>query len=111
MACKAQVPLDRLQRIGKGRGGKRQLFLQQCSDGVIQAVCECVLNVLKGVVPITRKQKEKLARHKEELRNLIRKEIPLFKRREILVQKGNGFLSVLLPAAISHITSLIHGTR
>jgi hypothetical protein len=109
MSCKAQQHLDVLQTLAKSKGHNRQLLLQDCPNAVIKTICECVLNVIKGNASVTRSQKSKLSYHKEELRKLAKKRVPMYLKRQILVQKGNGFLSILLPAAISLISSLIHG--
>lgn len=84
-------------------------LLKKCSKPEIKTLCECVLNVLCGNIPLTKSQKDRLYPHKESLRKLSKKKIPLYKKKKILIQKGEGFLSVLLPAAISVITSLING--
>lgn len=107
-ACTEQN-LELLKLIGKSRNPK--LIIQKASNSVIKALCECVLNVLHGNVPITKAQREKLALHKNCLRKLSNKKVPLYKKRRILIQKGDGILSVLLPTAISVISSLIHGAQ
>lgn len=86
-------------------------LLRKCPNSLIKSVCECALNLLKGNVPITPSQKKRLAPHKRTLRRLGDQKVPLFKKRRLLVQKGDGFLSVLIPAAVSVLTSLIHGAR
>ena len=39
------------------------------------------------------------------------KKVPLFKKRRLLVQKGKGVLSILIPAAVSVFSTLINGVR
>lgn len=86
-----------------------QSLIKKCSKREIKTLCECVLNVLCGNIPLTKSQKNRLSPHKESLRKLSNKKTPLYKKKKILIQKGEGFLSILLPAAISVISSLIHG--
>jgi len=77
----------------------------------IHAVCEAVHNCLKGHIRLTKHQKSKLRPHKHTLRQLVRKDLSLATKRKLIVQKG-GFLNVLIPAALSVLTSLIsHGSR
>ena len=109
MSSHRHLPLEQLKLLQKCKV-KRQL-LQKCPNSVIKAVCECALNVLKGNVPISKRQKNKLAPYKRTLRRLGDKRFPLFKKRRLLVQKGDGFLSLILPAAVSLLGSLFHGSR
>lgn len=90
---------------------KKGALLRKCPNSLIKSVCECALNVLKGNVPLTKRQKNKLSPYKRTLRKLGDKKVPLFKKRRLLVQKGEGFLSLLIPVAVSVLSSLIHGTR
>lgn len=100
--------LEQLKLIKKSKSCSATL--KKCSKNTIKSLCECVLNLLKGNIPLTQYQKRKLKPHKRSLRKLADKSIPLYKKRRLLVnQKGGGFLSVLLPAAISVISSLING--
>jgi len=98
-----------LKLISKSKNPK--VILRKCPINVIKTVCECVINTLQGNIPLTKKQKSRLFSYKQSLRKLSNKKIPLYKKRKLLVQRGDGFLSVLLPAAISVISSLIHGAQ
>ena len=106
---KPQQYLNTLKAIQKSNS--RGIILSHCSNDIIKAICECVLNLLKGNIIISKHQKDRLVKHRQDLRKLVRKKVPLYKEREILVQKGGSFLGLLLPAAITAITSLIHGSR
>lgn len=99
--------VEHLQLLGKCKN--KGALLRKCPNSLIKCVCECALNLLKGNVPITRRQKNRLAPYKRTLRRLGDKKIPLFKKRRLLVQKGEGFLSILIPAAVSLLSSLFHG--
>jgi hypothetical protein len=65
--------------------------------------------VLKGTVPLTKKQKQHLLRHKKHLRSLASKKISRVKKRRLLAQqKGSGnLLTALLPPVLSVLTSLL----
>lgn len=99
--------LEHLALLGKSK--HKGALLRKCPNSLIKHVCECALNLLKGNVPITRRQKTRLAPYKRTLRRLADKKVPLFKKRRLLVQKGEGFLSILIPAAVSLLSTLIHG--
>ena len=65
---------------------------------VIHAICECCLNLLKGVIPFTPHQKRRLVRHKTHIRALVNKKVSQKKKRRYLSQKGGGTaLAALLP--------------
>ncbi|GFW09889.1 iron-uptake system-binding protein [Trichonephila clavipes] len=85
----------------------KRKILQKCPNSLIKAVCECALNTLKGNVPLTKHHKRRLAPFKQVIRKLGDKSVPLYKKRKVLIQKGEGFLSFLIPAAVSVISSLI----
>jgi hypothetical protein len=99
--------IDHLTLLGKSKN--KGAFLRKCPNSVVKCVCECALNLLKGNVPITQRQKIRLIPYKRTLRRLADKKVPLFKKRRLLVQKGEGFLSILIPAAVSLLSTLIHG--
>lgn len=85
----------------------RKDLLKKFPKSIINCISECCLNTLKGNVPLNLKQKKTLSRHKHTLRLLADKKISIHKKRNVLVQKG-GFLNILLPAALTVLTSLIH---
>jgi hypothetical protein len=62
-------------------------------------------NILRGNVPLTKLQKEKLKRNKAGLRALTKKSVSLEKKKAIL-QKG-GFLGSLLAPIASVVTPLL----
>lgn len=85
----------------------RKDLLKKFPKSIINCISECCLNTLKGNVPLNTKQKKTLSRHKHTLRLLADKKISVNKKRNVLIQKG-GFLNILLPAALSVLTALIH---
>ena len=99
--------VEHLKLLGKSK--HKAELLRKCPNSLIKCVCECALNILKGNVPLTTRQKNKLAAHKRTLRKLADRKVALFKKRRLLVQKGDGFLSFLIPAAVSVLSSLFHG--
>nr|DAC81362.1 TPA_asm: gasderminX [Nephila orb-weaver spider adintovirus] len=102
--CSEQT-LELLKLISKTKHPKS--ILKKCSKKEIKTLCECVLNVLCGNISLTKIKKNRLSPYKESLRKLSNKKTPLYEKKKILIQKGEGFLNILLPAAISVISSLI----
>lgn len=84
----------------------RKDLIKKFPQSCIHCISECCLNTLKGNVPLSSTQKKQLSRHKHTIRLLADKQIPISKKRKVLVQKG-GFLNILIPAALSVLTSLI----
>ena len=74
---------------------------------MIHIICYCVYNVVKGNVPSLNQEKvNKLARHKTILIKLTKK-VPIKGKRKILVQKGGGFLPLLLPLVAPLIAKVV----
>ena len=70
-------------------------IIEDASEQLIYAICECILNCLKGNVPLSPAQKQKLKRYKTKLRSTADCKYPPAKRKLVLSQKG-GFLSAVL---------------
>jgi hypothetical protein len=85
----------------------RKKFFETCSRDCVSKVCECIKNVLNANLKIKPSHLRKLSRHKRTLRTLALKKTSLTKRKKLL-QRG-GFLSLLLPAVIPALASLIGG--
>jgi len=73
---------------------------------VVDGVCECALNTIKGTVPLENSQKKKLSKYKKLLRYLATKKASTKRKREILIQHGKGILPFLIPAAITLFKTL-----
>ena len=70
MSKRMKGSLPYLQVIVKSKPKLRKLLIDNVSANVITAICECSLNLLKGVIPVTPRQKRRLARYKTHL-NLV----------------------------------------
>ena len=74
----------------------RNSMIQKAPPDLIDAICECALNILRGNVKLSKSQKEGLQKHKHKLRKLAAKSVPREQKKTLLNQKG-GFMSVLFP--------------
>jgi hypothetical protein len=83
----------------------RKQILHYCGKDFLNCVCECIKNVLKGNVPLTSAQKQKLSRHRNKLRVLVLKNTPKKKKIDI-IQKG-GFLGALITPILSILGGLL----
>lgn len=99
LSIKSQVELLRLLSCCKDK--YRKAILLKGDKPLIQAICECIYNIIQGNVKLDSKNKEILYKYRKQLRNLC-KQSSLKDKKKILVQKG-GFLKFLLPNIISSL--------
>ncbi len=103
MLKRVKGSLPYLQVLAKSKPKLRKLLIDHVSPSVLAAICECSLNVLKGVIPLAPCQKQRLARYKTHLRALANKTVS---KKQYLKQRGGGLLNVLLPPAIGVLGNL-----
>ena len=99
--------LNVLKVLHKAKPKLQKAILKHAEPSCIKAVCDAVLNVLKNVVKVSTVHKKRIAKHKTHLRLLASKGTSLSKKRKVLVQKGNGFLSLVLGSVLREIGSLM----
>ena len=84
----------------------KKAIIKHAPTELVTAISEIVLNMIKGVIKLTARQKKRLSRYKKELLALAKKKVSLGKKRKILVQKGGGgVVSILVPLALSLLSS------
>jgi len=87
---------------------QRNLFLKKSSNDFVKCICEVCHNLLKGNIPIDKKQKRNLYRYRNVLRFLAsRKNTSVAVKRRKLIQKGGAFLPLLLPPLLSIADELL----
>ena len=84
----------------------RRILIDIADKGEINAICECVDNLLKGNISISNAQKKRLNKYKKYMRFITQKKASMKKRKLALKQHG-GFLLMLIPAALSVLSLLI----
>jgi len=72
---------------------------------LVNTICECALNVLKGNVPLTPTQKKHLAKYKGTLRKLVLKGST--RKKKHILQTGRGLLPFLLGPVLGVLSSLL----
>lgn len=105
MSDRVKKYLPVLKRTRKLGEKARREYVRKCDRDFIDCVSECARNVIKGNVPLTKRQMTNLRRKRHDLRALSRKKTSLRAKRKI-VQKG-GFLTALLPPVLAVLTSLL----
>ena len=96
-----------LKLLAKCNLVQRKAILKVADDALMRTICECVLNVLKETVPVSKAAIRKLLVHKKSFIALAEKRTPLYKEKKIFVQHGGNFLSVLLPPVLSVLSSIL----
>ncbi len=102
---KRTLPL--LQVLANSKPQIRNAIVQHGPTDLIKAISEIVLNVLKGVIKITPRQRKRLARYKNKLRALTNNKVSEKTKRKFLSQKGGGggaLAAILVPLAIAALT-------
>ena len=87
----------------------RKQMIQSASKEVIDTVCECCLNVLKGTIPLSPHQKKCLGKHRHLLRQMVQKKIPVRQKKKMLVQRGGFLLPMLLGNVLKGIAGPMLG--
>ena len=99
--------LPYLQVLAKGKPKLRKLLIEHGPVSLVTSICECALNLRKGVIPLTPRQKRRLARYKAHLRGLVNKKVSRKKKKHFLNQKDGNLLTTLLPPVLTVLGSLL----
>ena len=100
---------DVLSVLSKASPPMRKQMIDSASKEVIDTVCECCLNVLKGTIPLSTHQKKCLGKHRHLLRQLVQKKIPVRQKKKMLVQRGGFILPMLLGPVLKGIAGTMLG--
>ena len=83
----------------------RNAIIRSSSKDLVNSLCECVHNLLKGNIKLNEKEISNLTKYKNPMRKILN-QISFKKKKKLLVQNG-GFLEILLPSVISGLASII----
>jgi hypothetical protein len=95
-----------LNTLSKSRPKERKTILTGVDNDIIRILAEIALNVLHGTVRLSQAQIRRLKRHKQILRALASKRIPIKSKRAIVLKQRGGFLPLLLPIVASALGGL-----
>ena len=84
-----------------------KLLIEYGPVSLITSICECALNLLNGVIPLTPRQERRLTRYKTHLRGLANKKGSRNKKKQFLNQKCGNLLAALLPPVLTVLGSLL----
>ena len=106
--------LVNLERIANSSRKRAREIIKHADKSLIEAIRQCITNVLNGVVSITPAQKASLKKFRKRLHSIASKKTPI-KARKKLIQSGSGFIvpliSAVLPYIIGGVASLIKGRK
>lgn len=91
---------------GTKSSADRNKLIDVANRECIEALCEILLNVIRGELVIPPSLLLKLKRQKSKVRELTKKSTSLQRKRHLLKQSG-GFLPALIPMALSVLGSLV----
>ena len=102
-----------LRMLYKASPKLRKALLADMPPELVRLLSECALNILKGTVVLKKAQKERLRRHRKNLRTLAKQSTSLRKKKEI-IQKGGflpgllaGIIPALLPTVVKGLADVI----
>jgi hypothetical protein len=78
-------------------------ILSRAPPNVIKGICNAALNCQSGTVPLSKAQKQVLRRHRKIINTLVQKEVPLERKRQVLVQHGGGIAAAIIPIILSTV--------
>lgn len=85
---------------------QRRALLESISKDQLLTLCELVLNVIKGVIPVSQASKDKLRRYAKILRTLAEKRSVSRRKKIDLLVKHHRLVPTLLQACKKFIDSL-----
>jgi hypothetical protein len=85
----------------------RRVLIKEGRKELVNALCECVLNVLNGNVRVSDAQRRQLARYKKDLRTLVDRRPKLAEKKRV-IQRG-GFLPILAKVLVPVLGQMLGG--
>ena len=92
--------------LAKSSVKQRKLLLRGATNEQLKGLFELCLNIIRGNLPLSNAEFHKLKRHRKTLESLASRRVPLYKKREIVNQKG-GFIGAVANLAIPLLASII----
>ena len=107
MSKRMEGSLPYLQILMKCKPKIRKVILEHGPTDLLLSICESCYNVLKGTIPLSKRQKQRLSRHKKHLTDLANRKVSRLRKRRLLTQKGGNLLAALLPPVLEVLSSLL----
>ncbi len=107
MSARIRRNSDFLRVLQKCTPTQRKAILKVTHNDLLEALTECCLNVYLKTIKVNPRVLKWLVPFREKLRFVADKRNPLDKRRKLLLQKGEGFLSLILTPIVEQLASLL----
>ena len=104
-STKKYIPL--LRKIAKSFKKVRANIFKKADCCAIKYIGQCAKCLLKDIIKLPDSKYRKLKNHKEELIYLANDKIPIKDKRACLINKGGGFISIILPILTSAIAAVV----
>ena len=88
---------------------ERKQLLRVAKPELIHAICDCIVNVVYGKVPISNYNKCQLRKKVTVLKKLSSSKEAAAKKKKLLIQHGGGFLSTILGPVLKTIAGAVLG--
>ena len=99
--------LELLKTIHQCNTNEKHHFLKTAKPELVNAICDCVHNVLQGKVPLSKHHKQKLKAKKVLLRKLASRKTKTPTRKRLLNQHGGGILNSILGPVLQTLAGLV----
>ena len=90
-----------------GNRQQMEMLLDTMSASQMKAICETVLNVRFGNIPLSPKDIKRLTRHKEAIRSISDIKASSSTRRQLILRES-ALISLILKLSIQHLKTLEH---
>ena len=109
MATRLEITKDFAYKLAKSTRKERKALLKNATEERLKGLFEICLNMQRGNLPMEQVAFQRFKRHRNTLKALASKNVPMYKKRKVMNQKG-GFLSSVAAFALPLLTQLIqHG--
>ena len=98
-----------LNALNECSPAERKQLLRIARPELIHAICDCIVNVVYGKVPINNYKKCQLKKKVAVLKKLSSSKEPAAKKKKLLIQHGGGFLSTILGPVLKTIAGAVLG--
>lgn len=102
MSNRIRKNIHYLKVLHKSKPSVRKAIIENSNKELVDTICECLHNILKGNVRIPSETYKILKRHQGVVRDLHNKKVGIIKKKKLLIQNG-GFLPALLAPIITGI--------
>ena len=84
----------------------QKMLLKSAKPDLINAICDCLTNVVYGKIPISSQMKTKLRRKKKVLKELTDPKVTTVRKKNLLVQHGGGIITNALGGIVKFLLGL-----